>query len=51
MNNIHGACLNMDIPERQGSGFVGHHAPNFINFNDSGRRSSTCKRGLTARSI
>jgi len=35
MNNIHGACLNMDIPERQGSGFVGHHAPNFINFNDS----------------
>jgi hypothetical protein len=35
MNNIHGACINMDIPERQGSGFVGHHAPNFIDFNDS----------------
>src|SRR6266567_3506686 len=35
MNNIHGACINMDIPERKGSGFVGHHAPNFINFNDS----------------
>ena len=34
MNNIHGACINMDIPERAGSGFVGHHAPNFINFND-----------------
>jgi putative membrane-bound dehydrogenase-like protein len=35
MNNIHGACINMDIPERKGSGFVGHHAPNFINFNDT----------------
>jgi len=34
MNNIHGACLNMDIPERQGSGFVGHHGPNPIEFND-----------------
>src|SRR5215471_9845439 len=34
MNNIHGACINMDVPERQGSGFVGHHAPNFIEFND-----------------
>ena len=35
MNNIHGACINMDVPERNGSGFIGHHAPNFINFNDS----------------
>jgi putative membrane-bound dehydrogenase-like protein len=35
MNNIHGACINMDVLERQGSGFVGHHAPNFIEFNDS----------------
>lgn len=34
MNNIHGACLNMDVLERKGSGFVGHHAPNPINFND-----------------
>jgi putative membrane-bound dehydrogenase-like protein len=34
MNNIHGACINMDIPERKGSGFVGHHATNLINFND-----------------
>ena len=34
MNNIHGQRLNMDIPERQGSGFVGHHGPDFINFND-----------------
>lgn len=34
MNNIHGACLNMDVLERRGSGFVGHHAPNPILFND-----------------
>ena len=34
MNNIHGACLNMDVLERRGSGFVGRHAPNPINFND-----------------
>src|SRR5262249_3586230 len=35
MNNIHGACINMDVLERQGSGFVGHHLPNLINFNDT----------------
>ncbi len=35
MNNIHGACINMDTLERQGSGFVGHHNPNLIDFNDT----------------
>lgn len=35
MNNIHGACINEDMPEPKGSGFVGHHHPNFIDFNDS----------------
>jgi putative membrane-bound dehydrogenase-like protein len=35
MNNIHGARINMDSPQRQGSGFIGHHAPDFIKFNDS----------------
>ena len=34
MNNIHGARINMDIPERAGSGFVAHHGADFINFND-----------------
>ncbi len=34
IGNIHGACINMDTPVRQGSGFVGKHNPNFINFND-----------------
>ena len=35
MNNIHGACINEDSPEPEGSGIVGHHHPNFINFNDT----------------
>lgn len=35
MNNIHGQRLNMDIPERRGSGFVGRHGPDFVNFEDS----------------
>ncbi len=34
MNNIHGARINMDIPERAGSGFVGRHGADLINFND-----------------
>jgi hypothetical protein len=35
MNNVHGARMNMDQPERQGSGFVGHHGPDFILYNDA----------------
>ncbi len=35
MNNIHGQRLNMDVVERKGSGFVGHHGADFVNFNDS----------------
>ncbi len=35
MGNIHGQRLNMDVPERVGSGYVGHHGPDFLNFNDS----------------
>ncbi|TMQ01666.1 MAG: hypothetical protein E6L09_02545 [Verrucomicrobia bacterium] len=35
IGNIHGQRLNMDIPERQGSGYVGHHGKDFLNFNDS----------------
>ncbi|HVR73916.1 MAG TPA: PVC-type heme-binding CxxCH protein, partial [Planctomycetota bacterium] len=35
MNNIHGQRINMDILERRGSGFVGRHGPDFVNFNDS----------------
>ena len=34
MNNIHGARINMDVLEAQGSGYVGHHGADFILFND-----------------
>src|SRR3989449_92961 len=34
MNNIHGQRINMDVPAREGSGFVGKHGADFINFND-----------------
>lgn len=34
MNNIHGYRINMDIPVRSGSGFVGKHGADLINFND-----------------
>jgi putative membrane-bound dehydrogenase-like protein len=34
MNNIHGARINMDVPERKGSGFVGKHGADFLKFND-----------------
>ncbi|MBT5706454.1 MAG: hypothetical protein HOI66_09045 [Verrucomicrobia bacterium] len=34
MNNIHGQRLNMDILTRSGSGYVGSHGPDFLNFND-----------------
>jgi putative membrane-bound dehydrogenase-like protein len=35
IGNIHGQRLNMDIPERVGSGYVGHHGRDFLNFNDT----------------
>ena len=34
MNNIHGRRINMDVPERKGSGFIGHHGADFMSFND-----------------
>ena len=34
MGNIHGQRINMDVPEFRGSGYVGHHGPDFLNFND-----------------
>jgi putative membrane-bound dehydrogenase-like protein len=35
MGNIHGQRLNMDIAERRGSGYVGRHGADFLNFNDT----------------
>lgn len=34
MGNIHGQRINVDVPVPKGSGFVGKHAPDFVNFND-----------------
>ncbi|HRE79576.1 MAG TPA: c-type cytochrome [Opitutaceae bacterium] len=34
MNNILGSRINRDILERRGSGYVGHHAPDFMKAND-----------------
>jgi hypothetical protein len=33
-NNIHGARINMDVPDAKGSGFVGKHGNDFILAND-----------------
>jgi putative heme-binding domain-containing protein len=35
IGNIHGQRLNVDIPVREGSGYVGKHGKDFLNFNDS----------------
>jgi putative membrane-bound dehydrogenase-like protein len=35
IGNIHGQRLNMDIPVREGSGYVGKHGQDFLNFNDT----------------
>jgi putative membrane-bound dehydrogenase-like protein len=35
IGNIHGQRLNMDIPVREGSGYVGKHGKDFVNFNDT----------------
>ncbi len=34
MGNIHGARINTDIPVRKGSGYLGKHGADLINFND-----------------
>jgi putative membrane-bound dehydrogenase-like protein len=34
MNNILGSRINMDVPERKGSGFVARHGADFVYFND-----------------
>lgn len=35
LGNIHGQRLNVDIPVREGSGYVGKHGKDFLNFNDT----------------
>jgi putative membrane-bound dehydrogenase-like protein len=45
MNNIHGARLNRDTLEPKGSGFVGHHAPDFLLANDRWSQIVSLKYG------
>ena len=45
MNNIHGARLNRDILEPEGSGFVGRHAPDFLLANDRWSQIVSLKYG------
>ena len=45
MNNIHGGRLNRDTLEPKGSGFVGHHAPDFLLANDSWSQIISMKYG------
>jgi putative membrane-bound dehydrogenase-like protein len=35
IGNIHGQRFNTDIPVREGSGYVGKHGKDFLNFNDT----------------
>jgi putative membrane-bound dehydrogenase-like protein len=35
MNNIHGQRLNVDLPERRGSGYTARHGKDFALFNDA----------------
>jgi len=39
IGNIHGQRFNVDVPARRGSGYVGQHAPDFLNFNDTWSQS------------
>lgn len=45
MNNIHGARLNRDVLEPAGSGFVGRHAPDFLQANDRWSQIVSLKYG------
>ncbi len=35
LGNIHGQRLNTDLPIASGSGYIGKHGPDFLNFNDT----------------
>jgi len=45
MNNIHGARINRDVLAPKGSGFVGSHAPDFLQANDSWSQVINLKYG------
>ncbi len=45
MNNIHGSRINADVPVRDGSGFIGKHHADFINFNDKASQIVDIRQG------
>lgn len=45
MNNIHGSRINADVPAHAGSGFVGKHGADFINFNDRASQIVDLRQG------
>jgi putative membrane-bound dehydrogenase-like protein len=45
MGNIHGNRINHDIPEAVGSGYVGHHGPDFLLMNDAWSRIVNLRSG------
>jgi putative membrane-bound dehydrogenase-like protein len=45
MGNIHGQRINADIPKRKGSGFIGSHGEDFINFNDRASQVVDIRQG------
>ena len=44
-HNIHGNRVNQDRVERQGSGYVGHHAPDLVRANDPWFRGIALRQG------
>jgi len=45
MGNIHGQRINADVPERKGTGFIGHHGLDLINFNDRASQVVDIRQG------
>ena len=45
MNNIHGNRINEDVPERQGSGYVGRHGKDLVITNDAWYRGIGLRYG------
>ncbi|MEO8351281.1 MAG: dehydrogenase, partial [Chthoniobacteraceae bacterium] len=45
MGNIHGQRINADIPEPSGSGFIGRHHDDMINFNDRASQIVDIRQG------
>lgn len=45
MGNIHGQRINADIPKRKGSGFIGSHGEDIVNFNDRASQVVDMRQG------